>query len=141
VDLAIESRRSDVFVETPQVILLDTNALIWLHRGHPRVSALADRAARLYASPATILEVQYLLEAGRIRLTRGAALDQVMHDDRWVLDDPASVTWFEKAAEITFTRDPFDRLIVAHARLRRWRLATGDRGLLDALAPGERIEL
>jgi PIN domain nuclease of toxin-antitoxin system len=141
VDLAIESRRSDVFVETPRVILLDTNAVIWLHRGHPRVSALADRAARLYASPATILELQYLLEAGRIRLTRGAALDQVIHDDRWVLDDPASVTWFEKAAEIAFTRDPFDRLIVAHARVRRWRLATGDRALLDALAPGERIEL
>jgi PIN domain nuclease of toxin-antitoxin system len=64
-----------------------------------------------------------------------------MHDDRWVIDDPASAAWFEKASEIGFTRDPFDRLIVAHARLRHWQLATGDRVLLAQLASGERIEL
>jgi len=32
-------------------------------------------------------------------------------------------------------------LIVAHARLRRWRLATGDRAVLDQLRPSERLEL
>jgi PIN domain nuclease of toxin-antitoxin system len=39
------------------------------------------------------------------------------------------------------TRDPFDRLIVAHARVRKWRLATGDGGFLRHLRAHERIEL
>lgn len=140
-DLDVEGRRSDVRVETAPLILLDTNAVIWLHRGDRRAAALAQRATRLYASPATILELQFLIEAGRLRLRAGASLTQLMHDDRWVIDDPASAAWFEKASEIGFTRDPFDRLIVAHARLRHWRLATGDRVLLSQLASGERIEL
>jgi len=123
------------------LILLDTNAVIWLHRGDRRAAALAGRATRLYASPATILELQFLIEAGRLRLRAGASVSQLIQDDRWVVDDPASAAWFEKASEIGFTRDPFDRLIVAHARLRHWRLATGDRALLDQLASGERIDL
>ena len=38
-------------------------------------------------------------------------------------------------------RDPFDRLLVAHARLRGWRVATGDGPILDRLGPSERFEL
>jgi PIN domain nuclease of toxin-antitoxin system len=140
-DLDVEGRRSDVLAEATRLILLDTNAVIWLHRGDRRASALAQRPTRLYASPATILELQFLIEAGRLRLRAGASVTAVIHDDRWVIDDPASAAWFEKASEIGFTTDPFDRLIVAHARLRHWRLATGDRALLAQLASGERIEL
>jgi PIN domain nuclease of toxin-antitoxin system len=55
------------------------------------------------------------------------------------LDDPASATWFGKAFDLSWTRDPFDRLIVAHARLRGWRLATGDEQLVAQLADGERL--
>jgi PIN domain nuclease of toxin-antitoxin system len=140
-DLDVEARWSDLLVEATPLILLDTNAVIWLHRGDRRVSGLAARAARLYASPATILELQFLIEAGRLRLRAGASVNLLVHDDRWVIDDPASAAWFEKASEVGFTRDPFDRLIVAHARLRRWRLATGDRALLGQLKAAERIEL
>ena len=140
-DVDVEARRSHLLVEAPSLILLDTNAVIWLHRGDRRAAALAEQTARLYVSPATILEFQFLIEAGRLRLRTGASLHHLVHDDRWVIDDPASVAWFEKASEVGFTRDPFDRLIVAHARLRHWRLATGDRALLGALTAGERIEL
>ena len=50
------------------MILLDTNALIWLDQGHARTRALNRRAGRLYVSPASLLELQFLMEAGRIRL-------------------------------------------------------------------------
>jgi PIN domain nuclease of toxin-antitoxin system len=40
---------------------------------------------------------------------------------------------FDAAVDLSWTRDPFDRLIVAHARLRGWRLATGDRVILAKL--------
>ena len=140
-DLDVEARRSGLLVQATPLILLDTNAVIWLHRGDRRAAGLAGRATRLYASPATILELQFLVEAGRLHLRTGASVRQLIHDDRWVVDDPASAAWFEKASEIGFTHDPFDRLIVAHARLRHWRLATGDQVLLGQLTPAERIEV
>ena len=120
------------------VILLDTNALIWLEQGHRRSQALARSSARLHISPASILELQFLVEAGRIRLKNTTLLD-VSHDERWTLDDPPAATWFHKAADLSWTRDPFDRLIVAHARLRGWRLATGDDLLIARLPESERL--
>jgi PIN domain nuclease of toxin-antitoxin system len=114
------------------VILLDTNAIIWLDQGHRRVRRLAARGHRVYVSPASLLELQFLEEAGRIRL-RSSTLREVVRDARWVVDDPPAAAWFEQALELRWTRDPFDRLLVAHARLRGWRLATGDGTLIEHL--------
>lgn len=120
--------------------LLDTNALIWLERSHPRTRKLSRGSARLYISPATILELQFLQEAGRIRL-RNTTLQAIADDERWMLDDPPAASWFLQAAELGWTRDPFDRLLVAHARIRGWRLATGDRNLLNQLGAARCIEV
>jgi PIN domain nuclease of toxin-antitoxin system len=122
------------------VILLDTNAVIWLTGNHRRTRALAGQYDSLCLSPATLLELQFLDELGRIRL-KGAGLQALIDDDRWVVDDVPSTDWFMRAAEESWTRDPFDRLIVAHARLRRCRLATADTAILDRLRPSERFEL
>lgn len=123
------------------VILLDTNALIWLHRRDPRVGALTRRGARLHVSPASLLELQFLLESGRVRLRGGTSISQLATDEQWVLDDPPSAAWFENAITVGWTRDPFDRLLVAHARLRRWRLATADGPLMKQLGSDEYLEL
>lgn len=124
----------------PAVILLDTNALIWLHQGHRRARPL-DTFSRLFASPATILELQVLAESGRLRLRRGLTPAAAMIDQRWAIDEVPSTRWCTVATEIGWTRDPFDRLIVAHARLRGWKLATADGVVLDHLSPGESVAL
>ena len=121
------------------MILLDTHALVWLSTGHRRARPL-DGRARLFASPASVLEIQFLIEAGRLRL-RVASLDAFASDRRWTLDDPAAAGWFRKACDVSWTRDPFDRLLVAHARLRNWRLATADEHLLDGLDSSDRFAL
>jgi PIN domain nuclease of toxin-antitoxin system len=121
------------------VILLDTNAVIWLDQNHRRVRALARSASRLLVSPATLLELQMLDEIGRLRLKTG--LRGVIDSDRWEVDEPPALLWFERSAEESWTRDPFDRLIVAHARLRRFRLASGDGAILERLRPFERVDL
>jgi PIN domain nuclease of toxin-antitoxin system len=120
------------------VILLDTNAAIWIDQNHPRARVLGRRE-RLYLSPVTLLELQMLLEGGRIRLRRD--LSALVHHHRWLVDDPPALAWFEEAAAVGGTPDPFDRLILAHAQLRGWRLATGDTQLLDRLPPSKRVAL
>ncbi len=122
------------------MILLDTNALIWLEQGHARSRVLQDADEQLYVSPATILELQFLIEVGRIRL-RAGTLERLAEDDRWLLDDPPASAWFTQAIDLSWTRDPFDRLLVAHARLRGWRFATADGALIKRLAPRERLEM
>jgi PIN domain nuclease of toxin-antitoxin system len=142
VDLGLVLRRTDLSRAPPStVILLDTNAVIWMHRNHGRVAPLARPRSRLYLSPASLLEIQFLIETGRLRLKRNASLSDLAADDRWLQDDPPAAAWFGEALGIGWTHDPFDRLLVAHARLRRWRLATGDATLIEHLEPHEYIEL
>ena len=122
------------------MILLDTNALIWLEQGHTRTRELAATGKRLYISPVSLLELQFLLESGRLRLRRGVVSDLVTRGP-WLLDDPPATAWFDAALDLGWTRDPFDRLLVAHAQLRGWRLATGDAALIERLPERARIEI
>lgn len=122
------------------MILLDTHAVIWLAQDHHRAKPLRDYA-RLHISPATILELHLLVEAGRLRPAAGRAVQSIAEDLRWRLDEPPSGRWFVEACELAWTRDPFDRLLVAHARLRRWKLATADDLLLAHLPPSQVLAL
>jgi PIN domain nuclease of toxin-antitoxin system len=115
------------------MILLDTNAVVWLLTGHPRAAPLIATTERLFLSPVTLLELAFLAEVGRVRSAPGVSVEALAEDPRWQLDDPSSSTLFMAALDLDWTRDPFDRLTVAHARYRRWRLATGDRRLLAHL--------
>ena len=122
------------------MILLDTHAMIWVAHGHPRTRPL-ERLAKLHISPASVLEVAFLIETGNIRLRGGRSAADLANDHRWRLDEPPSASWFEAACDLAWTRDPFDRLLAAHARLRRWKLATADDLLLERLAPSEVLAL
>ena len=82
------------------MILLDTNALIWLDTGHKRVKPLLSRHHRLYISPASLLELQFLREAGRVQLADDR-ISALAEDDRWMLDDPPAAAWFETAAHLS----------------------------------------
>jgi PIN domain nuclease of toxin-antitoxin system len=121
------------------VILLDTNAVIWIDRNHKRVRPLLKLRGPLCVSPATLLELQFLEEAGRIRLHTGVT--GIVADPRWQIDEPPVIDWFTAAAEQSWTHDPFDRLIAAHAIVRRWRLASSDEAVLGHLRPSERLPL
>lgn len=115
------------------MILLDTNALLWLEAGHARGRPLRKVRSRLFVSPASLLELAFLLELGRIRLRGANSARDLVSGDRWTLDEPSPRSWFEEASALSWTRDPFDRLIVAHALTRRWKLATGDTRILEYL--------
>ena len=139
--MELDRRRPPVCEPPPAlVILLDTNALIWLEQGHARARKLTSARQRLYISPVSLPELQFLLEAGRLRV-RGAGVADLVARGPWLLDDPPAAAWFDAALALGWTRDPFDRLLVAHAQLRGWRLATGDTALLARLPERERMEV
>ena len=96
---------------------------------------------RLYISPANLLEIQFLLEAQRICLRTNTRIGNLVDDQRWILDDPPAAAGFDVARELSWTRDPFDRLLAALARYRGWKLATGDGRLVERLGPDEVMEL
>lgn len=125
----------------PDVILLDTSAVLWLHRGHRRARPLLRRTQRLYASPASLLELKLLTEIKRLRLRTGANVRELIIDDRWLYDEPPADAWFSHALDLEWTRDPFDRLLAAHALLRNWRLATADDVMLEHLPSTNLFEL
>ena len=121
------------------MILLDTNAVVWLLANHARAKPLLKGGQELVASPAALLEVGFLTELGKIRLS--VTLSDLREDSRFRVDDPSGAAWFAKAEELAFTRDPFDRLIVANALLRKAKLATGDQRIIDYLGPARVVAL
>ena len=80
-------------------------------------------------------------EAGRIRFKKATIADISRRDDLWALDDPPAAAWFKETLAPGWTRDLFDRLLVAHARLRGWRLATADASLLARLSSRDCVAL
>ena len=122
------------------MILLDTHAVIWMVKRHRRARPLA-KLPRLYLSPATVLELQFLAGVGRVRFADRVSPATLAADERWQLDDPPSARWFAAACDLAWTRDPFDRLLAAHARLRGWKLATADDALLGHMAPSDVLRL
>lgn len=122
------------------MILLDTQAFILIDQRRPRVAPLLRGGKKLFISPVMLLELQVLTEAGRFKWSADF-MESVARDERWVLDEPPSVAWFQQAANISWTRDPFDRLLAAHAQLRGWRLATADRNMLQHLGPRSSLEI
>lgn len=123
------------------MILLDTHALLWLHQGNRRAQSLLAPKARLRTSPASLLELQFLVEAGRLRLKQRTGVEDLFADPRWLVDEPPSGAWFAHTLDLDWTRDPFDRLLVAHALLRGWELATADSVILENLPKGRVTEL
>ena len=117
------------------MLFLDTQCVVWLYaRRLDQFSARACASLEvesLYYSPMVLVELDYLFEIGRI--TEHSETTLAYLSDRIGLQpDPASfLPIAERAAGFTWTRDPFDRIIVAQADLRNADLLTRDRSILD----------
>jgi len=111
----------------------DTKAVLFLLADHRRAGPLRAHAGRLRFSPIVVMETQFLQEIGRGVFTTDNPAEAVAEDSRWVVDDPPLSAIVLHTLDLSWTRDPFDRLITAHALYRDWRLATSDRALIDNL--------
>lgn len=109
--------------------LLDTHFLLWIVLDVPRVHEFAwlDGYRPWGVSPISLLEVQYLSEIGRLEVRQPEFMEAISRDDRFALDEVPLVPLIEKALTLSWTRDPFDRLLAAHSEARRVPLCTLDR--------------
>ncbi len=113
------------------VTYLDTHVVVWLYDGLlerlPRAVKTSLERDRLLVSPMVYLEIQFLFEIGRMTDPAAAvrqALERAIGLE--ACDQPFGEVVTASLGQ-DWTRDPFDRLIVAQASLRSAPLITKDR--------------
>jgi PIN domain nuclease of toxin-antitoxin system len=110
-------------------LLLDTHFLVWLALGAKRLVEFPwlDRYRPWGVSPVSLLEIQFLAEIGRLSVRNPEFTSKVMDDVRFTVDDITLVSLVRYALPLDWTRDPFDRFLVAHSLARRVPFCTTDR--------------
>jgi PIN domain nuclease of toxin-antitoxin system len=112
-------------------LLLDTHFLIWIVLRSKRLAEFPwlDRYRPWGVSPVSFLEIQFLAEIGRLSVRNPEFTNTVMSDPRFTVDDIPLATLVRHALRLDWTRDPFDRLLVAHSSARRAAFCTVDRAI------------
>jgi PIN domain nuclease of toxin-antitoxin system len=118
---------------------LDTHVAAWLFAGEAqRLSRAARRvvdADDLLMSPAVVLELQYLYETKRVAEAAEAVVEDLRHRLGVRVCDLPFPDVARRALALSWTRDPFDRFIVAQASIRDAALVTKDRALRRRYGP------
>ncbi len=86
-----------------------------------------------FVSPVVELELTYLYEVGRVTEPAAAPLRALARTIGLAITDAPLATVTRAAVELSWTRDPFDRLIAAHAIAIGAPLLTADRTILEHL--------
>lgn len=112
------------------MIFLDTHVLVWLYEG--LIEKFSKKiqnklnSLELFISPMVELELDFLYEIGRIN---EAGVEIVRYLNAHLGVSVSSVNFYkviEEAQHLIWTRDPFDRLIVANASMFQAPLITKD---------------
>lgn len=112
--------------------LLDTHLVLWIVQGSTSLEKAPwlDRYKPWGLSPVSLLEMQYLREVGRLPIDKDF-FDTLTGDPRFLLDEVPTVPLFRHALGVSWTREPFDRLLAAHSLARRVPLCTVDRTIRE----------
>lgn len=121
------------------LIHLDTHVAAWLYAGDAeRLAPVRGRlsASRLAVSPMVVLELQYLYEIGRVSEPAEPVIADLMERYGVCLADTPFPRVVRRSLSMTWTRDPFDRLIAAQAAVENAPLLTRDATILEAFPLG-----
>ncbi len=102
------------------IAYFDTNALLWLSEGslaglNPKIDRLLEQADLLF-SQMVLLELEHLYEIKRSKRPARDIQSKVEHELGVRLCDLPFAKIAAAALDEKWTRDPFDRLIVANAK-------------------------
>ncbi|MDX1661485.1 MAG: PIN domain-containing protein [Gemmatimonadota bacterium] len=113
---------------------LDTHVVVWLYVAGEALDLLSavareriEAAERLLVSPMVLLELTLLEETGRIRANAHEIVLSLGQNLGLELAPEPFSQVVSEGTRLTWTRDPFDRLIAAQAVLAGLDLVTRDR--------------
>ena len=108
---------------------IDTHVAVWLAAGEKRRLRPVQghlRRSTIFMSPIVHLEMEVLCEIGRIRAPVADVLD-ILKEDHGIEEASGNLhTMIQQARLLGWSKDPFDRLIVAHALASGALLLTAD---------------
>jgi PIN domain nuclease of toxin-antitoxin system len=110
---------------------MDTHVLVWVGQGDDQeLSPAAFQALDendIVVSPAVVLELEFLRQIGRLRLSPEKLLEQLESQIGLRVCDLQFQEVVSQALRDPWTREPFDLLIVANAQAANAPLVTKDR--------------
>jgi PIN domain nuclease of toxin-antitoxin system len=117
------------------LIYLDTHAVVWLYAGlankfNSPVRVLMNEQD-IAISPIVRLELQFLYEIHRVTEDADTIVADLANRIGLTISNMDFNATISRALEISWTRDPFDRIIVANASLDRSILVTKDQNILS----------
>jgi PIN domain nuclease of toxin-antitoxin system len=110
---------------------LDTHAFLYLYAGD--LARLGEKGRALvktedlFISGIVVLELHFLYEIQRIQIKPGLMIQALQKQNDLHISQCSCADIADKAAHLTWTRDPFDRMIVADALLGKAPLLSKDR--------------
>ncbi len=117
------------------MIYLDTHVVVWLYVGLSEKFSQQTKELinenEIYISTIVRLELQYLYEIQRLTDESNTIVSDLSNRIGLKVCDKNFNTIIAQSLEITWTRDPFDRIITANAALNNNILVTKDQNILD----------
>lgn len=112
------------------MIELDTHVVVWMHAGETaripkKVRARLDRED-LVICPIVLLELEYLKEIERLTVSSERIFADLAAELGLRVWDHSFPAVIQESLRQDWTRDPFDRIIAAHANMTGHALATKD---------------
>jgi PIN domain nuclease of toxin-antitoxin system len=112
------------------MIYLDTHVVVWLYSGEtalfPPVASQLIEDNELFISPIVLLELQYLHEIKRIIVEPTVIFDNLMETVGLAKCRTSFGRVIAESMGLSWTRDPFDRIITATAAIHNTVLLTKD---------------
>jgi PIN domain nuclease of toxin-antitoxin system len=118
-----------------EVMHLDTHVVVWMvmeeyHR-LPGAAIKRVNASLLMVSPIVILELQYLVDKKKIEGNALKFVEKLREKVGLEICEDSFESVIRASLHLSWTRDPFDRLIVANASMAKTPLLTRDRKIHD----------
>ena len=110
---------------------LDTHVAIWLYE--KRLDLLSEKAKQyiekndLFISPIVKLEIEYLFEIERIKDNSETICSFLEKNIDLKIEKSSFLEIIKISLNEKWTRDPFDRIIVAHSKLKDYTLISKDK--------------
>ena len=118
------------------MIYLNTHIVVWLCTGSAKklsrkILNLIEKTELVLILPMTLIEPRFLSEIGRVKLPAFEFLEHSRSEFGLKVCQRAFEHVALAACSQSWTRDPFDRVIAAHAFLAKAPLVSHDRNILE----------